>query len=184
MKIRLLTAAAAIIIALTACRRQADVAAVKSETAADSTEERTDSTAGVIHIDFTMTDINGKEQSVAAEAARHRLTVIDFWASWCGPCRREMPTLVHLYNMYSGSGLGLIGISLDEDAEAWKAAVSQMNISWMQLSDLQGWDNAAAQEYGITSIPFTVIVDSKSNVIAAGLRGDDLAKFIEEKIGH
>lgn len=182
MKAKFLIAIAAVAVTLTACRRQAETTAGQAVTATDSTTEKADSTESVLHLDFTMTDISGKEQSVAAEAARHKLTVIDFWASWCGPCRGEMPTLVHLYNMYSESGLGIIGVSLDEDAEAWKDAVKQMKMSWMQLSDLQGWDNAAARKYEIESIPYTVIVDSKSNVIAAGLRGDDLAKLIEEKL--
>lgn len=166
----------------TSCHKQPRTSAIQAYSTENKAQETTDSTTKTVHIDFTMTDMNGKEQSVAEEAARHKLTIIDFWASWCGPCRQEMPRLVHLYNMYKDDGLGIIGISLDEDKQQWKTAVNQMNMGWMQLSDLQGWNNAAAQMYGIQSIPFTIIVDRNSNVIATGLRGKYLANFIEERL--
>lgn len=133
-------------------------------------------------IDFTMAAMDGTEVSVAKLAVHNKLTIIDFWASWCGPCRQEMPRLVQLYSGYKDRGLGIIGVSLDEERSAWESAVSLMNMQWTQLSDLQGWNNAAAVKYGINSIPFTIVVDSDCKVLATGLRGDRLEKFVADKL--
>ena len=129
-----------------------------------------------------MADINGKDVSVTDEFAKHKLTVVDFWASWCGPGRQEMPSLVSTYNEYKDKGLGIVGVSLDEDKEQWSNAVTTMGMTWTQLSDLQGWHNSAAQMYGIQAIPFTIIVDSKGKVLTAGLRGEELRSFIAQKL--
>lgn len=129
-------------------------------------------------ISFVMNDTDGNPVSVKDEFLKHKITVIDFWASWCGPCRQEMPNLVNTYNKYKEQGLGIIGISLDENDSQWKNAIKEMDMSWLQLSDLQGWDNSAAQMYGIQSIPFTIIVDKNGTIINAGLRGESLENFI------
>lgn len=183
MKTRIFITLASGLLLLSACNKSKNAAVSQSE----STESKAGSKASQNEesdiIDFTMTAMDGTKQSVQAEAARHKLTIIDFWASWCGPCRQEMPRLVYLYNMYKDKGLGIIGVSLDEDRTQWEAAVSQMNMQWLQLSDLQGWNNAAAQMYGVQSIPFTIVVDSDSKVIAAGLRGNRLASLVEEQLG-
>ena len=120
-----------------------------------------------------MADMNGNNVAVADEFAKHKVTIIDFWASWCGPCRQEMPSLVKTYDEYKDKGLGIIGVSLDEDKEQWIGAVSAMGMTWTQLSDLQGWHNSAAQMYGIQAIPFTIVVDNEGKVLAAGLRGEE-----------
>lgn len=133
-------------------------------------------------ISFTMADINGNDVSVTDEFAKHKITVVDFWASWCGPCRQEMPSLVKTYSEYKDKGLGIVGVSLDEDKEQWSNAVSTMGMTWTQLSDLQGWQNNAAQMYGIQAIPFTIIVDSKGKVLTAGLRGEELRAFVAQEL--
>ena len=135
-------------------------------------------------ISFTMADINGRQVSVADEFAKHEITIIDFWASWCGPCRQEMPNLVSLYGKYKDKGLGIVGVSLDEDGGQWTEAVSSMNMTWTQLSDLQGWHNSAAQMYGIQAIPFTIIVDKNGKVLDAGLRGEELSAYVANRLGR
>ncbi|MDO4160229.1 MAG: TlpA disulfide reductase family protein [Prevotellaceae bacterium] len=161
----------------------------KQKAQATATEEQTaeaDSTAAIQadepDINFTMTDINGKQVKAVEEFAKHKITVIDFWASWCGPCRQEMPNLVSLYDKYKDKGLGIIGISLDENRSDWEKAVKSMNMTWVQLSELNGWDNSVARTYGIQAIPFTIIVDQNGNLAQAGLRGEELATYIENML--
>ena len=129
-----------------------------------------------------MDDIDGKPVDVMTEIARHKITVIDFWASWCGPCRAEMPGVVRLYDAYESKGLGIIGISLDSKKEAWVNAVKGMGMRWVQLSDLNGWDNAAARMFYVQSIPQTIVVDSKGTILARGLRGEELDAFVAARL--
>ena len=93
-----------------------------------------------------------------------------------------MPVLVELYGQYHDKGLGILGVSLDEDRQQWTDATKQLGITWPQVSDLQGWDNAAAVKYGVRGIPFTVIVDSEGKILKAGLRGDELKAFVAETL--
>lgn len=184
MKLRQVIAFAAVTLAMfTACQQGKTKVVNAPTTAQTDTTQNADDDADELRISFTMADINGNNVSVSDEFAKHKITVIDFWASWCGPCRQEMPNLVKTYNDYKDKGLGIIGVSLDEHKEQWADAVSIMNMTWTQLSDLQGWDNSAAKMYGIQSIPFTIIVDNTGKVIAAGLRGDDLTTFIANRLG-
>lgn len=131
--------------------------------------------------DMTINDIDGKPVRMYDEIAKNKITLIDFWASWCGPCRAEMPNVVALYEAYNSKGFGIIGISLDEDKDKWQSAVKNLNMRWLQLSDLKGWNNALAVTMGVRSIPHTVLVDEKGNIIAIGLRGGELKEFISKK---
>lgn len=132
--------------------------------------------------DITMTDIDGKNVSLMAEVKRNKLTIIDFWASWCGPCRQEMPNVVKLYNDYGSKGLGIVGISLDENKNSWMSAVKSLGMKWTQLSDLKGWQNAAARMFSIESIPHTIVVDQNGKILERGLRGEQLTEFVAEKL--
>lgn len=128
--------------------------------------------------DMTINDIDGKAVRLYDEIAKHDITLIDFWASWCGPCRAEMPNVVALYDECKSKGFGVIGISLDEDKDKWQSAVKSLNMTWLQLSDLKGWHNALAVAMEVRAIPHTVIVDSKGNILANGYRGDRLREFV------
>ena len=124
--------------------------------------------------DFEMTDIEGAPARLSDFAGKGKLVLVDFWASWCGPCVHEMPTIVEAYAKYKDRGLEIVGVSLDEDADSWKQAVKRLKMTWPQLSDLKGWRSTAAQRYAVNSIPHTVLIDAEGNIIDRNLRGPQL----------
>ena len=132
--------------------------------------------------DFTFATPDASELSVMSVVGQNKITILDFWASWCGPCRQEMPLMVSLYKKYHDKGLGIVGISLDEDRDAWVSAISELGIIWPQMSDLKGWKSEAAQMFRVNAIPYMVIVDQQGTIIEKGLRGDDLERFISEQL--
>ena len=133
--------------------------------------------------DFSQPTPAGDELSVMSEVGQHQLTILDFWASWCGPCRQEMPEMLKLYADYKDRGLGIIGISLDNERDAWLTAINKLGLPWPQMSDLKGWENAAAQMFHITSIPHTIVVDQRGRILQRGLRSQQLRQFVEEQLG-
>lgn len=145
-------------------------------------KQAAESAEGMTIKDFTQPGIDGTPMSLIAEVGKNKITIIDFWASWCGPCRQEMPLRVELYDKYKDKGLGIIGISLDEDSDAWKAATQQLNISWPQMSDLRAWENAIAKHFCVNSIPHTIIVDQQGKILKRGLRGEKLQEFVAEEL--
>ena len=108
-----------------------------------------------------------------------KITIIDFWASWCGPCRQENPNVVALYKEFHSKGLNIIGISLDEDVASWKKAIAKDKITWQQLSNLKGWEEPIAKLYNVDQIPATFILDSQGKFIDHDLRGDALREKIK-----
>ncbi len=132
--------------------------------------------------DFKMSHIGGGTISVKEEITKHKITIVDFWASWCSPCMQEVPSMVDLYNKYKNKGLGIIGISLDKDEQTWKSTVESMHMNWTHVSDLQGWNNIAAQALGVNSIPFIIIVDNKGTILIAGLRGEEVGAFVTSRL--
>lgn len=132
--------------------------------------------------DFSMPTPEGENLNIMTEVQKHQITLLDFWASWCGPCRREMPFMKELYADYKDKGLGIVGISLDDDGDSWGEAISDLKIEWPQMSDLEGWDCSAAQLFNVTSIPYVVVVDAQGNILSEGLRGEPLRQFVASKL--
>ena len=131
--------------------------------------------------DFEMADVDGKARKLSEFVGNgQKVVLIDFWASWCPPCRRDMPNLVEAYKKYKSKGFDIVGISLDSKAEAWEKGIKDLNITWTQLSDLQGWKNAGARLYGVNSIPHTLLVDKDGTIIAKGLHGAEIDAKLQE----
>ena len=137
---------------------------------------------GKVIDDFSMPTPTGEELSVMSEVQKNRVTILDFWASWCGPCRQETPFMVSLYEKYHDKGLGIIGISLDQDHDAWAKAIGDLGMTWPQISDLQYWQSAAAEKFQVRSIPYMVVLDEKGTILNKGIRDEELEAFISEKL--
>ena len=132
------------------------------------------------YTDIELPSPDGTLIRVSDFVAKNRYTLVDFWASWCGPCRAEMPTVVKAYTDYPAKGLEVIGVSLDEDKDAWVNAIDQLHMPWPQMSDLNGWDCAGARLYNVRSIPSNVLIDQQGNIIAKDLRGNELLGKLAE----
>ncbi|TRX16325.1 TlpA family protein disulfide reductase [Flavobacterium franklandianum] len=103
-----------------------------------------------------------------------KVTIVDFWASWCGPCRAENPNMVALYKEFHSKGLNIVGISLDKDATKWKEAIAKDKLTWTHVSNLKFWEEPIAIQYEVQSIPATFILDASGKVVAKDLRGEEL----------
>lgn len=143
-------------------------------------EVRKTVTIGKKIVDFEMADASGKVHKLSEYAGNGKVVLIDFWASWCPPCRADMPNLVALHKTYKKKGFDIIGISLDSKAEAWEKGVKDLKITWPQLSDLKGWKNEGAALYGVRSIPHTILVDKDGTIVAKNLHGQELEDKIKE----
>lgn len=133
--------------------------------------------------DLTMNDMEGKSVSLSDWAGKGKYVLVDFWASWCAPCRQEMPNVKANYEKYKSKGFEVIGVSFDSRANDWKAAVGQMGLEWPQMSDLKGWESEGAKVYGIKSIPANVLLDGEGKIVGVDLRGEALGQRLEELLG-
>ncbi|EEX19233.1 TlpA family protein disulfide reductase [Prevotella veroralis] len=138
---------------------------------------------GSMYKELVMTDLNGKQMKLSDWAGKGKYVFVDFWASWCAPCRKEMPNVVEAYKRYKDKGLEIIGVSFDDNKLKWSSAVEKLCMTWPQMSDLKGWQSAAGKVYGIRSIPSNILLDKDGKIIAMDLRGEalqtELAKLLK-----
>lgn len=127
---------------------------------------------------FSMNDAEGNP--ISLESFKGKYVLVDFWASWCGPCRAENPNVVAAYNKFHEKGFEIFGVSLDESKDKWIEAIGKDGLTWSHVSDLKGWENEAAKLYGVQGIPFSVLIDKEGVIIAKNLRGEDLHNKLNE----
>ncbi len=138
--------------------------------------------AGAEAPDFTMNTPEGTPMKLSD--LKGKVLLVDFWASWCGPCRRENPNVVAAYKKYHEKGFDVLGVSLDKTKDRWVQAIEKDGLMWHHVSDLKGWQNEAAKLYGVTSIPATVLLDAEGKIIARNLRGPQLEAKLMEIFGE
>jgi len=133
---------------------------------------------GQAYTDFALPTPDGQSLKVS-EVHKGNVMLIDFWASWCGPCRRANPEVVAIYSEYKERGFEILGVSLDRDEASWKKAIEDDHLTWPQISDLKYWNSEGAELYGVPAIPHTVLIDREGKIIAKNLHGDELREAIE-----
>lgn len=146
-------------------------------------EEKKQAMIGKDFIDLTLNDTNGVSHKLSDYVGKGNYVLLDFWASWCGPCRAEMPNVVANYNKYHDKGFNIVGISFDSNSEAWKKAIADMKMNWIHLSDLKAWNSDAGKAYGVDAIPASILVDPQGKVVARDLRGEELGAKLSEIYG-
>ncbi|MBQ0015732.1 MAG: TlpA family protein disulfide reductase [Bacteroidales bacterium] len=144
---------------------------------------KTSVVAGMDAPDIAMKDMTGKIRKLSD--LRGKIVLLDFWASWCGPCRKENPNVVSLYKKYHAQGFDIYSVSLDKSKDAWAKAIAEDGLEWENhVSDLSGWSSTGGKTYGISSVPSTVLIGKDGKIIARNLRGGELAAKLKELFGN
>ena len=139
---------------------------------------------GQQYTDLEMADPDGKIHKISELVGEGKYVLVDFWASWCGPCRAEMPNVLEAYNKFHDKGFEVIGVSFDQKKEAWVKAIGQLKMPWLQISDLKGWNCAASPIYKIDSIPDNILIDPQGKITDRALRGKALQSRLQEIFGE
>ncbi len=155
-----------------------DVLYPKKEEIERSDEDKEGVSVGDIAPDFMAPNVNGTSQDLYTSLGKY--TILDFWASWCGPCRVDSPNLVKVHNSFKEKGLSIFSVSLDKDEKSWKKAIDNDKLNWDHVSNLMRWDDPIAAQYGVTSIPQLFLLDESGNVIAKERHATDFLPLLEE----
>ena len=143
-------------------------------------QERAQAVVGQKFQDLEEPDPDGNVHKLSEYLGRGNWVLVDFWASWCGPCKAEMPNVTEAYKKYHAKGFEIVGLSFDQQKEPWVQAIKDWDMPWIHLSDLKRWKTVASQVYGVQAIPDNILVDPEGTVVARGLRGDDLKAKLAE----
>lgn len=155
-------------------RKKAEQAAAKAASSANG--------LGNEAPEISLEDPNG--EVIPLSSLRGKYVLVDFWASWCGPCRRENPNVVRMYEKYKNDGFEIYGVSLDSSKDRWLGAIAQDRLTWTHVSDLAKWNSVAAKAYGVRSIPHTVLLDKEGKIMDIKLRGAELEAKLQDLFGH